>query len=142
MTARRYLQQAWRLDEKIRADLKEQANLRELTKCISPAGYKEHINSPTRNTEAPFIKSLEKIDEIQMSISKEIERLLALKEQIHEVIVSLEDPNEQMVLHYHYILHMSWEQIRVEMTAGERTVRRWHENALEHIVLPRNPIQI
>ena len=56
--------------------------------------------------------------------------------------VTVPDTDERMVLRYRYIHNMTWEQIGSELNADKSTVRRWHGNALAHVVLPDNPIKI
>ena len=52
------------------------------------------------------------------------------------------DTDERLVLRYRYIQGLTWEQIGLEMNADERTIRRWHGNALLHITIPENPVII
>ena len=58
------------------------------------------------------------------------------------MIDAVQDTNEQMVLRYRYIHNMTWEQIGDELLADARTIRRWHGSALQHVMLPENPICI
>ena len=55
------------------------------------------------------------------------------------VIEAVPDTDERMVLRYRYVHNLTWEQIGNEMNADARTIRRWHGNALLHVVLPENP---
>lgn len=68
--------------------------------------------------------------------------LVDLKEQIRGVITAVPDTDERMVLRYRYIQGLTWEQIGLEMNADERTIRRWHGNALLHITIPEKPVII
>ena len=47
-----------------------------------------------------------------------------------------------MVLRYRYVHNFTWEQIGDELNADKSTIRRWHGNALNHVVVPENPIVI
>ena len=78
MTAKEYLQQAYRLDNRINSNLAEISRLRELTKSISSPDFGEHFN-PNHTTEAPFICSLERIWELERKIDAEIDLLVELK---------------------------------------------------------------
>lgn len=60
MTAKEYLRQAYRLDHRINSDLAELERLRDMEGSISSPSFEEHYN-PNRNTEAPFIRCLEKV---------------------------------------------------------------------------------
>lgn len=141
MTAKEYLSQAYRLDQRINSDIAELGRLRLMSQNISSPGFEEHYNA-TRNTDAPFVKQIEKIMELEKTINEEIDRLVDLKAQIRLTIDSVQNTDERMVLRYRYVDHMTWEQIGMTLYADPRTVRRWHGNALNHVVMPENPIQI
>lgn len=117
MTAKEYLRQAYRLDQKISSNLEEVASLREMASSVSSPQLAERIN-------------------------KEIDLLMELKKEIRAVITMVEDTDERMVLKYRYVHNYTWEQIGNELHADARTVRRWHGKALQHIILPDNFITI
>ena len=142
MTVKEYLRQAYRLDNRIHSDLAEMDNLREMAGSVGSPGFDERPNNPNRPTEAPFVKCLEKMWDLEAKINKETGKLVSLKTQIREVIAGVTDIDEQMVLRYRYIHNMSWEQIGNELYVDERTVRRWHGQALLHVKMPENPIVI
>ncbi len=142
MTVKEYLRQAYRLDNRIHSDIAEVENLRELAGSVGSVGFEERVNNPNRSAEAPFVKCLEKMWELEAKIDKETEKLISLKAQIRDVISKVTDVDEQMVLRYRYIHNMSWEQIGNEMYVDERTVRRWHGQALLHVKMPENPVII
>ena len=141
MTAKEYLRQAYRLDHRINSHLAELAKLREMAVSISSPGFEEHYY-PNRATEAPFAHALERIWEMEQEINAEIDKLVDLKDEIRGVIDMVQNADEQMVLRYRYIHNWTWEQIGDELRADERTVRRWHGNALAHVVVPKNPTVI
>ena len=91
---------------------------------------------------APFVKSVEKIILLENKINAEIDTLVALKEQIHDVISTVEDQNESLILQYRYIQGQSWESIAAAMHADISSAYRWHTNALLHVKMPENPILI
>lgn len=141
MTTKEYLKQAFRLDHRIDSDITEMERLREMACSIGAPGFEEHYN-PNHPTEAPFVRSLEKVWQMEEKINGEIDRLVDLKAQIRSVIEAVTDPNERMVLRYRYIHNMTWDQIGDELHADARTVRRWHGTALLHVELPENPITV
>lgn len=109
-----------------------------------------NISAPTmgdkvqtnRSTDAPFVKCLERIYEQEEKINAEIDMLVDLKNEIRNVIDTVSNTDERMVLRYRYIHNYTWEQIGDELGADSRTVRRWHGKALTHVELPENPIKI
>ena len=141
MTAKEYLRQAYRLDQKISSDLEEVASLREMSASVSSPQSTERVQT-SKNTDAPFVRALEKIIDLEEHINKEVELLMELKKEIRVVITTVEDTDERMVLKYRYVHNYTWEQIGNELHADARTVRRWHGKALQHVILPENPITI
>ena len=141
MTAKEYLRQAYRLDQKINSDLEEVAALREMASSVSSPQLSERVQT-SRKGDAPFVRCLEKIIELEDKINKEIDLLMELKKEIRMVITTVEDTDERMVLKYRYVHNYTWEQIGNELHADARTVRRWHGKALLHVMLPENPITV
>ncbi len=141
MTNKEYLRQAYRLDQKINSDIEEITRLREMASSISSPVLGDKVQT-SRTGEAPFVRSVEKILMLEEKINREIDILVDFKEQMRDVIASVPDTDERMVLRYRYIHNLTWEQIGNELNADARTIRRWHGNALLHVVLPETPIKI
>lgn len=141
MTPREYLRQSYRLDQKINSDIAEAARLREMAASVGSPGFEEHYN-PNRPTEASFVRCLERVWEMEQTINAEIDKLVDLKEQIRSVIDQAENTDEQLVLRYRYVHNWTWKRIGDVLHADARTVRRWHDDALLHVTMPENPIQI
>ena len=120
----------------------EAQNLRDMAGSVSAIQYDKDRVQTSRNTEAPFARTLEKLWDLEQRIARELEMLSDLKKQIREVIEAVPDTDECMVLKYRYIHNYTWEQIGTELCADARTIRRWHGNALLHASLPKNPIEI
>lgn len=141
MTAKEYLSQAYRLDQRINSNIEEISRLREMATSISSPSWGEKVQS-TRNTDAPFVRCLEKIMDLESVINEEIDALVELKKEIRTVIEAVQNTDERLVLRYRYIHNCTWEQIGNELNADARTVRRWHGEALQNVKLPENPIKI
>lgn len=135
MTTKQYLNQAYRLEQRIRLHKERLEELRYLLGSVGSPGFGEHYN-PNRNTEAPFMNSLYKIMELEEKVSEELELLLQLQVEIQGVIDELSDMDEGLVLTYRYLKNMSWSQIGDQLYVDERTVRRWHNRALSHVKIP------
>jgi RNA polymerase sigma factor (sigma-70 family) len=135
MTAERYLSQAYRLDQRIQLDQAELDNLKTLAASVGSSGFDEH-NNPNRPTDAPFVKTLERIWEMEQKISTELSQLIHLKQEILMVLSEIDDVDERLVLTYRYLRNMSWTEISEELGVSDRTIRRWHERALTHVVVP------
>lgn len=136
MTAKEYLSQAYRLEQKIKVLTEELAGLREIAYSISSPGFEEHHNA-TRNTDAPFIHTLEKIHEREMTIADNVLALLELKHEIINVISAVPNVDLKLVLYYRYLENKSWYKIGEEMNFDESTIRRWHNKALAQVKVPQ-----
>lgn len=141
MTPKEYLKQAYRLDHRIDSDIAELGRLREMSTSISSPSLGEKVQT-NRNTDAPFVKCLERIYALEEKINEEIDLLVNLKEEIRSVIDMVSNTDERMVLRYRYIHNYTWEQIGDVLGADSRTVRRWHGQALGHVILPENLLKI
>lgn len=135
MTAKEYLNQARHLDALINCRLREIDYWRELSSSVSGSNFEPHYN-PNRPTEAPFVKCLEKIDEIQRSVEEKIAYLVRLKEEINTAIDKLENRDEQLVLRYRYLDDCTWEEISRMLNVSLRTVYRIHGSALQNFSVP------
>ena len=98
MTVKEYLHQAYRLDQRIKSDTMEAQNLREMAGSVSAIQYDKDRVQTSRNTEAPFVRTLEKLWTLEKKIAGELEMLSDLKKQIREVIEAVPDTDERMVL--------------------------------------------
>lgn len=141
MTVKEYLRQAYLLDKRIKSDTMELEELRLMSQTISSPKFEEHYN-PNKNTEAPYVRTLEKIMDIESKIMKEMNLLLELKEQIRDVISLVEKPEHQTILKYRYIHNMSWSKIGDIICVDTTTVQRWHNQAIAKITLPENAINL
>lgn len=135
MTAKEYLQQAYRLNELIDSDVHELERLRDLAGRISSPNFGERVQS-SRNLDAPFVKYLGDIMEMEEKIQKELCRLVVLKKQILAVLESVADREERLLLTYRYLNNESWEQIAEDLSVSMSTVHRIHASALRNFSVP------
>ena len=77
-----------------------------------------------------------------IEIANEVNLFMDLKLQILETIEQLESIDEKLVLNYRYVKGLEWDEICSLLFASERTIFRWHGNALAKLKLPENPINI
>lgn len=135
MTAKEYLNQARHLDALIHCRLREIDYWRDLSSSVSGSGFEEHHN-PNRPTDAPFVRCLEKIDEIQHSVEEKVAYLICLKEEINKAIDKLDNRDEQLLLRYRYMDNCTWEEIAAMLNVSIRSVHRIHGMALQHFSVP------
>lgn len=142
LTPKEYLRQAYRLDQRINANIEEVKNLREMPESVSGLRYREDPIQTTRSIDAPFIRVLEKAWEIEERIADELSILYDLKEQIKDAIATVKNIDERLVLQYRYMDGMTWEAIGETLHADRTTVWRWHGRALQHFKMPKCPIEL
>ena len=138
MTAKEYLSQGYRLEKRIKMLQEEIEELRLLSTTVSSPGFEEHY-SASRNTDAPFERVLYKIMELETKQARVLERLVSFKDEMYQVIDTVTDSDEHLVLRYRYLGNKTWVEIGDELGWDERTIRRIHNKALAHVVLPENP---
>ena len=118
MNKKEYLRQVYLLDKRIKVDMDEVVRLRELATSVSSLRYDREYVQTTRSVEAPFVKALIRVMDLEAKINTEITMLISLKEQILDVISKLESVDEQMILRYRYMSNMTWEDIGKELHAS------------------------
>lgn len=136
MTAKEYLNQARHLDALINCRLREIDYWKDLSKNVSGMRFDGMPHSPNRPTEAPFVRCLEKIDEIQRSVEEKVAQLIRLRDEINTRIDMLDSHEEQVLLRYRYIDRCTWEEIERMMNVSERTAFRIHGSALANFSVP------
>jgi DNA-directed RNA polymerase specialized sigma subunit len=131
MTAREYLSQAYRLDQRINSKLAQVTKLNDLaTKCtttLSDLPRKQNRGISTMSD------AVEKIVDFQVEINRDIEALVDLKRNIVRGIKTVENTECQTILELRYLCFKTWEQIAVDMGYNVRHVYRIHDEAVNQI---------
>ena len=100
MTAKEYLGQAYRLDQRIDAKIAQVASLNELaTKCTATLTGMPRSSSPSGSTMADAVC---KIIDLQEEINQDIDRLVDLKRDIVEIIKAVNNSEYQILLEKRY----------------------------------------
>jgi DNA-directed RNA polymerase specialized sigma subunit len=135
MTAKEYLGQAYRLDQRINSKLEQVASLNELaTKCTSTLTGMPR--NPNRGT-STMADAIGKIIDLQAEINRDIDRLVDLKREMVKLIKAVDNTEYQTLLELRYLCFKTWEQIAVDMGYNVRHVYRLHDEAVESIVVPQ-----
>lgn len=135
MTAKEYLGQARHLDTLINCRLRELDYWRDLSRSVSASSFEVHYN-PNRPTEAPFVRAIGKIDEIQRDIDGKVAYMVGLREEVNTAIDTLTCREEQLLLRYRYLDNFTWEEIGRMLCVSLRTVHRIHGSALQNFSVP------
>ena len=134
MTAKEYLSQAYRLDQRIDSKIEQVASLNDLaTKCTSTITGMPRNPSSSTSTMADTVC---KIINLQVEINRDIDALVDLKREIIGVIKAVDNPEYQTLLEKRYLCFLHWEQIAVDMNYSMQHVHRMHSTALKEIVVP------
>ena len=131
MTAKEYLSQAYRLDQRINAKLAQVASLNELaTKCTAMLtgmpGKPNHGSSTMADAVCKIIG-------LQEEINQDIDRLVDLKRDIVEVIKAVDNSEYQILLERRYLCFHPWEQIAVDMHYSGKWIQKLHGRSLDMV---------
>lgn len=133
MTAKEYLRQAYRLDQRINSKLEQIASLNELaTKCTSTlTGIPRN---PNRGT-STIADAVAKIVDLQAEINRDIDRLVDLKREMVRLIKAVDNTEYQTLLELRYLCFKTWEQIAVDTGYNVRHIYRLHDEAVGCIAI-------
>ena len=134
MTAKEYLGQAYRLDQRINSKLEQVMSLRSLSAKASST-LSDTPPSGTRNVHR-MEDIIVKIIEMENEINRDIDNLVNLKREMVSVIKAVTDPEYQTILELRYLCFKSWEQIAVDMNYSIQHIYRLRDRALNEITPP------
>ena len=135
MTAKEFLNQAYRLNELIDSDVEELERLSDLATRISGPNIGERVQT-SRNPDPPFVRYLDDIMDMEQKIHRELCELVVLKKKITESLEKMENREERLLLTYRYLDNRTWEQIASMLSVSDRTVHRIHASALRNFSVP------
>ena len=135
MTAKEYLGQAYRLDQRIKSKLEQVLSLRELT-TKATATMSDMPGGGSRNV-YKMQDIIGKIVDLENEINADIDKLVDLKREMVAVIKAVENPEYQTLLELRYLCFKTWEQIAVDMKYSTRNIYMLHDAAISAIKIPR-----
>lgn len=138
MTARDYLSQARQLDAAIDARLERIARLRALVsgRAARTDGMPRGGGAGSAGSAFDWTETVIKIDEMERALDKDIDRLIALKREIAEVIAAVPDMRYRTLLEYRYLCGWGLPRIARAMHYSEDRVRHIHGRALQMVRVP------
>lgn len=128
MTAKEYLSQAYRIDQRINAKLEQVAHLRSLSQRCTAAFGGERV-CHTRNVSA-MEDVVIRIMEAEKALDFQIDRFIDLKAEIQRTIDRLPDQDCRLLLELRYLAMQRWMDIAAEMELSRTHINRLHEKAL------------
>ena len=135
MTSKEYLEQAFRLDQRINSKLEQVMSLRGLaTKATATIHDMPGAATPNVHKMSDLVC---KIVDLEEEINAEIDTLVDLKREIMAAIRLVEDPELRLILELRYLCFRSWKDIATDTRCSIRTVYRLHDQALENFEVPK-----
>ena len=139
MDAKEFFSQTRYLDQLIEEDIRQLQNLRNTATLLRSPGFDQHYN-PNRPTEAPFVKSLERVWAVEEQLKDSIHKLTTLKAQIMQAIETVPDREDRLLLKYRYLDNLTFEQIGSILHMDRSTAYRACERALTLVKVPDDAI--
>lgn len=133
MTAKEYLQQAYRIDRKIKLDAEKLAAARSAL-YGKTVRYDSDGTMPVscgNVTESAVLRVME----LEERLNREIDELTAMRQEIELTVNAVPDEVQREVLTRRYLLYQKWEDIAREMGYTKRRIFQIHGNALKNISL-------
>ena len=131
MTAKEYLNQAHRLDQRIDAKIAQVASLNELaTKCTATLTGMPRTPNSGGSTLADTVC---KIIDLQNEIASDMDCLVQIKKDIVDVIGRVEDVELRILLEQRYLCGATWEEITMNLYHNRRWIFRLHDKALDAV---------
>ena len=128
MTAKEYLSQAHRLDQRIDAKIAQVASLNDLaTKCSATLTGMPRNPNHGGSTMADAVC---KIIDLQNEIAADMDRLIQTKRDIVDVIAQVADVELRILLEQRYLCGATWEEITMNLYHNRRWIFRLHDKAL------------
>lgn len=131
MTVKEFLNQAYRLDQRIQSKIEQLDSLNALaTKASSTLS---HMPKNPNKATSTMENTICKIIDLQHEINEDIDRLVDLKTEIVAAIKSVENREYQTLLEKRYLCFETWEQIAVDMHYSLRWIHILHGKALNNL---------
>ena len=128
MTAKEYLSQAYRIDQRINSKIEQIASLRELS--LKATTTLSDMPKGTRNVHSKE-KIITKMMDLENEIHADIDELVDIKQTIVSVIKAVDNTEYQTLLELRYLCFKQWEQIAVTMGYSLHHLYKIHNAALK-----------
>lgn len=129
MTAKEYLGQAYRLDQRINSKLQQVEHLRSLTQKVT-VSYDGETVSHSRDVTS-LQNTIIRLMEAEDEINRQIDELVDLKLDIGKTIGQVRNESYRMILEKRYLCFLPWDQIAADMNYSRRWTLTKHERAVD-----------
>ena len=131
MKAKEYLQQLQRLDTVINQKINELGDLRLKSQSTGSIDYSKERVQTSPSGDAPFVKLIGRIIDLEAEINAEIDRFVDEKHKIINQIQGLKNSDYIRLLFKRYVEFKSLERICVEMNFSYDYIKHLHGYALK-----------
>ena len=135
MKAKEYLQQLQRLDTMINQKIKELGDVRLMSQSVGGIDYSKERAQSSPSGDAPFVKPVLRMIELEQEINAEIDRFVDEKHEIINQIQALQNPKHIDILYKHYVEFKRLEIVAVEMNFTYQYIVELHGTALKEFQL-------
>ena len=114
----------------INQKIQERDELRMMLVSIGAVDYSKDKVQSSGDGEAAFVKTLQRIDQLERAIDSQIDSYINLKDEVINRIHELQDDRFIQILFKHYVEFKRLEQVAVEMNYSYQYVVELHGYAL------------
>ncbi|MDE6730910.1 MAG: DUF1492 domain-containing protein [Oscillospiraceae bacterium] len=126
-----WLNRAFHAERNAQAWLAKQTHDRMLAQRLSRSVSSSGFNSYGNGTETALIR----LAETERQTQEKLAELVRIREEITTAIEKISDLDLQTILVWRYLKYLTFERIADKMNYDERTIRRKHCQALDHMIL-------
>ena len=131
MTAKEFLSRAYRLDTCINNRFEQLNRLKQLAGRTT-AAYSGEVVSHSRNVHANE-DAIIRIIEAEQELNREIDDLIAIKDDIKQVIALVADPTCRLLLESRYLCMNRWDDVCGKLEVSRSRVFELHQTALSMV---------
>lgn len=131
MKAKEYLQQLQRLDTVINQKIKEVQDLRLKSQSTGSVDYSKESVQTSSSGDAPFVKLIGRIIDLEAEINAEIDAFVEEKHKIINQIQALKNSKYIEILYKKYVEFKNFGKIAVGMNFTYEYIRHFHRCALK-----------
>jgi hypothetical protein len=135
MTAKEYLNQALRVDERINGKIEQIRSLRDLAEKTTSV-LSQAPPSGTRNV-SRLEDVIIKIIDMENELGADVERLLEIKRSVGAAIEAVENPTYRALLEFRYLCSKTWDDIAAAMNYNNNYLFQVHEKALKSVKIKK-----
>ena len=147
MKTKEYLQQIQKIDLEIEHSIAELDTLKELSTTICAMDYSKSCVQGGGSNEASFVRTIDKIYDLEQEINKQIDAYVDLRHKIIREIQSIQNVAYSEMLYKRYVEYKDYDVIARELGCTKHWVKHLHGKAItafdtkKHQKTPKLPLK-